>query len=109
MGKNTIFYNDLYNSSMKTILGFIFLITLLVGIHELGHLIAAKIFNVYCAEYSLGMGPLLYQKKNKETLFSIRLFPIGGYCSLAGESENDLEKRYSINVPIERTLKGVAW
>ena len=94
---------------MKTVLCFIFLITLLVGVHELGHLIAAKIFKVYCAEYSIGMGPLLYQKKNKETLFSIRLLPIGGYCSLVGESENGFEKRYGVNVPVERTLKGVSW
>lgn len=93
---------------MLGIIGFIFLILFIVGIHELGHLIAAKIFNVYCSEYALGMGPCIYRKKNKETDFTIRALPIGGFCSMAGESENGLEKRTDKEIPLERTLKGVA-
>ena len=93
---------------MKTFIAFIFLITLIVSIHEGGHLIAAKLFNVYCSEFSIGMGPELYRKKNKETDFVIRLLPIGGFCSMAGESEDGLEKRTKIEVPIERTIKGTA-
>lgn len=91
---------------MLGVLGFIFLILFVVGVHELGHLIAAKIFNVYCSEYAIGMGPCLYRKKNKETDFTIRALPIGGFCSMAGESENALEKRTDKEIPYERTLKG---
>ena len=54
------------------------------------------------------MGPELYRKKNKETDFVIRLLPLGGFCSMAGESENGIEKRTKIEVPKERTLKGAA-
>ena len=52
------------------------------------------------------MGPELYRKKNKETDFVIRLLPIGGFCSMAGESEDLVEKRKKIDVPKERTIKG---
>lgn len=89
-------------------IGFIVMIVFIVGVHELGHLIAAKIFNVYCSEYAIGMGPCLYRKKNKETDFTIRAIPVGGFCSMAGESENGLEVRTKKEIPLERTLKGVA-
>lgn len=91
---------------MKTLLAFIFLIMLIVTVHEGGHLLFAKLFNVYCGEFSIGMGPELYRKKNKETDFVIRLLPIGGFCSMAGESEDLVEKRKKIDVPKERTIKG---
>lgn len=94
--------------NMLGILGFLFLILFIVTVHEGGHLIAAKIFNVYCTEFSIGMGPELYRKKNKETDFVIRALPIGGFCSMAGESENGIEKRLNIDVPQERTIKGIA-
>lgn len=93
---------------MKTLLAFILLITLIVTVHEGGHLLFAKIFNVYCSEFSIGMGLELYRKKNKETDFVIRLLPIGGFCSMAGESEDIVEKRKDVNVPKERTIKGCA-
>lgn len=60
---------------------------ILVAIHEAGHLTAAKIFKVYCFEYSIGFGPALLKKKRKkgETFFAIRAFPLGGYVSMYGE------------------------
>ena len=66
------------------ILLFIVLLSVLIVVHELGHLVAAKAFNVYCLEYSIGMGPLLFKKKRKggETQFSIRAIPFGGYVSM---------------------------
>jgi len=69
------------------ILLFIVLLSVLIIVHELGHLVAAKAFNVYCLEYSIGMGPLLFKKKRKngETQFSIRAIPFGGYVSMYGE------------------------
>lgn len=84
------------------ILAFILLLGIIVMIHECGHFIFAKLFNVHVHEFSIGMGPKLWQKQGKkETKYSLRLFPIGGYVSMAGESvnsNNELDK----NVPEER-------
>ena len=69
------------------ILLFIVCLSVLIAIHELGHLAAAKAFKVYCFEYSLGFGPKLFSKKRKngETAFSVRAIPFGGFVSMYGE------------------------
>ncbi len=59
----------------------------LIFVHELGHFIAAKACNVRVTEFALGMGPALLKKQGKETLYALRLFPIGGYCAMTGEDE----------------------
>ncbi|NLN50961.1 MAG: RIP metalloprotease RseP [Acholeplasmataceae bacterium] len=64
---------------------FIIVLGVIVAIHELGHLIFAKRAKILCFEYAIGMGPVIYQKKGKETDFSIRAIPIGGFVSMAGE------------------------
>jgi len=95
-------------NTIVTILLFIVLMSVIVSIHEFGHFIVAKTFNVYCSEFSIGMGPLIYQKKGKETNFSIRMFPLGGFVSMAGDSENSLETTTdATNIPFERTLPGL--
>lgn len=60
---------------------------LLTVIHEFGHFIAAKAFKIKVTEFSIGMGPLLLKKQGKETLYSLRLLPIGGFCKMEGEEE----------------------
>ena len=71
------------------IIVFILVMGILVMVHEAGHFLVAKKAGILCHEFSLGMGPLIYQKKKGETLYSIRLFPIGGYVSMAGEEIED--------------------
>ena len=90
------------------ILLFIVFLSILIIVHELGHLAAAKAFNVYCLEYSIGMGPLLFKKKRKngETQFSLRAIPFGGYVSMYGEG---VELPEGVEVPEERSLNGVKW
>lgn len=61
---------------------------ILIGLHEFGHFIAAKAFGVPVLEFSIGMGPLIFQKTKGETDYSLRLLPIGGYCAMEGEEEN---------------------
>lgn len=61
---------------------------LLIFIHELGHFIAAKAFKIKVNEFALGMGPAILKKQGKETLYSLRLFPIGGFCQLEGEDSD---------------------
>ncbi|OPZ35540.1 MAG: putative zinc metalloprotease [Tenericutes bacterium ADurb.BinA155] len=69
------------------ILIMIVILAVLISIHEAGHLSMAKLFKVYCFEYSIGFGPkILHVKRKKgETYFSIRAIPFGGYCSMYGE------------------------
>ena len=60
----------------------------MIFFHELGHFAFAKIFKVKINEFSIGMGPKLLSKKFKdEVIYSIRLFPIGGFVSMAGEDD----------------------
>ena len=71
------------------ILVFAIVMTVLVTVHEGGHFIMAKKAGVLCHEFAIGMGPVIYQKKKGETLYSIRALPIGGYVSMAGEEVED--------------------
>ena len=93
----------------------IFLLSLgaLIVIHELGHFTTAKIFKVYCYEFSVGMGPAIYKHKRKkgETTFAIRCLPLGGYVAMAGEDMDDGEEDLDtteVKVPKERTIEGIA-
>lgn len=76
------------------IIWFILVLGAIVLVHEFGHFIFSKIFGVYVYEFSVGMGPRLlhYKKKGGETEYSLRLIPIGGFCSLAGEDADDNSK-----------------
>ena len=76
-----------------TILVLILILGVLVFVHELGHFIAAKMIGVYVHEFAIGMGPKLFsfkrKNKNDPTVYSVRLLPIGGFCAMAGENEED--------------------
>ncbi|QIK69977.1 RIP metalloprotease RseP [Erysipelothrix sp. HDW6C] len=90
---------------LLSIVYFAVVLSILVFIHELGHLIAAKRFGVFCKEFAIGMGPTLFKikKPHWETTYSIRALPLGGFVSMAGEpGEEDMD------VPIERTMLGIA-
>lgn len=63
----------------------ILLFSLLIFVHELGHFVAAKLSGVQVNEFSMFMGPALWSKQVGETLYSLRLIPIGGYCAMEGE------------------------
>ncbi len=62
---------------------------IIISIHEFGHFIVARLFGITVTEFSLGMGPAIFKKQGKNTLFSIRLLPIGGYCMMNEDIEND--------------------
>lgn len=89
-----------------TILYFILVLGVTVLIHELGHFIFAKRAGVYIYEFSIGMGPQIFkfERKNDETIYSIRLFPIGGFVSMAGE---DLE--VDTKIPKDKQLCNKSW
>jgi len=90
------------------ILMFILALGVLVGIHELGHLAAAKAFKVYCFNYSIGFGPVLISSKRSkkhETIWTLRAIPLGGFVSMYGEGAELDTDEY---VPPSRSLEGVA-
>lgn len=68
---------------------FILVLGIIILLHELGHFFVARRFDVLCHEFSIGMGPAVYQYKKGETTYSIRAIPIGGYVSIAGEDNDD--------------------
>lgn len=59
----------------------------MIVVHELGHYTAGKLLGFKIDEFAIGFGPKIFKRKNKKTgeLFSIRPFPIGGFCAFHGE------------------------
>ena len=65
---------------------------IIIAAHELGHFTFAKLFGVRVNQFAIGMGPAIWKKQKGETEYSLRLFPIGGFCAMEGEdgeSEDD--------------------
>lgn len=89
-------------SVIINILLFIIILGAIVFVHEFGHFIFAKMTGVYVYEFAIGMGPKLFSKKGKETEYTLRAIPIGGFCQMAGEDldDDDLKK-----VPKDRRLQ----
>lgn len=88
---------------MVSLILFIIILGTIVSIHEFGHFIFSKLFGVYVYEYSIGMGKKIWSKKpkNSETEYSIRIFPFGGFCRLAGEEGEDESDK---DIPDDRKL-----
>ncbi len=96
---------------MLKILFAILIFGFLILIHEFGHYTVARIFKVGIKEFSVGMGPKLFQKKSKRTgiAYSLRLLPIGGYVSMDGENEDsESENAFYKKTVIQRFLILVA-
>ena len=89
-----------------TLIYMILILGIIVFIHEFGHFLFAKKSGIYVYEFSLGMGPRLFKfnRKNDETDYSIRLFPIGGYVQMAGE-ELELDEK----IPVEKRMQSKTW
>lgn len=89
---------------MTTLLVFVGTILFLIGVHEGGHFLAARLFGIAVEEFALGFGPAVWTRKRGETRYSVRAFPLGGFVRLAGESGRAEE------IPFERTYYGrPAW
>src|SRR5690554_7292591 len=85
---------------------FILVLGVNILIHEFAHFYFARKANILCHEFAIGMGPVIYQKKQGETLYSIRAIPLGGYVSMAGEEIADFVKKdntVGINIDEERS------
>lgn len=89
-----------------TLIYFILVLSITIFVHELGHFIFAKKAGIYVYEFCIGMGPriFMFKRKNDETEYGIRLFPIGGFCAMAGEGVEDDE-----DVPKDKKLQNKTW
>lgn len=65
----------------------------LIAAHEFGHFAAAKLSGVKVNEFAIGMGPALFKRQKGETLYSVRALPVGGYCAMEGEDEENDDPR----------------
>ncbi len=74
---------------MTGLLAFLFVLGVLVFVHELGHFVVARRHGVRCLTFSLGFGPKLLQTKRGDTVYCISAIPLGGYVKMAGDSPDD--------------------
>ncbi len=93
-------------NTVITVIVLIVMLGILISTHELGHLMVAKAFNVYCPEFSIGFGPKLFSWKSKksETAYSLRLLPLGGFVAMY---EEGAELPDGVEVPPERCLSNI--
>ncbi len=77
---------------------------LIILIHEFGHFIFAKLFGVKVNEFAIGMGPTILKKQGKETKYALRLFPIGGFVAMEGESESSDDERAYCNQKVWKRM-----
>lgn len=82
-----------------TIIYAIIIFCVLIFVHEFGHFIAAKACGVKVNEFAIGMGPAFFKRQKGETQYSLRVFPIGGFCAMEGEDEDSEDERAFNNKP----------
>lgn len=68
-------------------------LSILVGLHELGHLLAAKAFGMRVEKYSIGFPPKIWGKKFGETEYSIGMIPLGGFVKISGMIDESLDTK----------------
>ncbi len=76
---------------MTTFISIVLMFGVLVAVHEWGHLVMAKRAGILCREFAIGFGPKIFSVFKNETLYTVRLLPIGGYVKMAGEEPELVE------------------
>lgn len=89
---------------MITLISSLVIFLLVVMLHEFGHFTVAKLSGIKVNEFSIGMGPKLFQKQKGETSYSLRALPIGGYVAMEGEEESSHDPRSFNNAPILKRM-----
>ena len=83
---------------LNTVIAFIIIFGALVFFHELGHLVFAKRAGMLCREFAIGFGPKVFSFRWNETLYTIRLLPLGGFVRVAGEDPELVEIKPGYNI-----------
>lgn len=76
----------------------------MIFIHEFGHFFTAKLSGVRVNEFAIGMGPTIFKFQRQDTKYSIRLLPIGGFCSMEGEDEESPRDDAFNNKPVWKRM-----
>ncbi|MEG2348458.1 MAG: RIP metalloprotease RseP [Clostridia bacterium] len=92
-------------SFIYTILKLLLILGVVATIHEFGHFLFAKLFKMRVNEFSIGFGPKIVQKQFKNTMYSLRCIPLGGYCAIEGEEGDSVSKdAFSSKSPLKRII-----
>ena len=92
--------------TIQTVVSFIIIFGALVFVHELGHLIFAKRAGILCREFAIGFGPKIFSFKKNETVYTIRLLPIGGFVRMAGEDPESIEIKPGYRIGLKFDSEG---
>ena len=85
-----------------TIIVFILILGLLIFVHEMGHFIAARLSGVKVEEFGMGFPPRLFAVRRGETVYSLNLIPLGGFCKLLGEEDPSAPRSLASKRPLTR-------
>ena len=88
-------------SYLITIVSFMIVFGVLVTVHEYGHMFFAKRAGIMCPEFAIGMGPKIFSFRKNETLYTIRLLPVGGYVRMAGDGLEEPPVEPGMNVKVK--------
>ena len=88
-------------SYLVTIIAFIIVFGVLVTVHEYGHMFFAKRAGIMCPEFAIGMGPKILSFRKNETLYTIRLLPVGGYVRMGGDGLEEPPVQPGMHVKIK--------
>ena len=95
------------SSSVTSILAFVFVLGVLIFVHELGHFLMARRIGVRVLTFSLGFGPKLLSFRRGDTEYCISAIPLGGYVKMAGENPEDARTGVVGRVPVEVEVAAV--
>lgn len=93
---------------MNTVIAFVVIFGALVFFHELGHFVFAKRAGILVREFAIGFGPKVFSHKDKETIYTIRLLPLGGFVRMAGEDPEMVEIKPGHRVALVLNEQGLA-
>lgn len=91
-------------SFISSTIKIIFLLGFLIFIHEGGHFLVAKLCKVKVKQFAIGFGPKIWQHQGTETLYALRLIPLGGFVSMEGETEESKDERAFNKAPIYKRI-----
>ncbi len=77
---------------MKTLIASIIIFGILVFVHEFGHFIAARLSGIKVVELAIGFGPKVFGRQREETAYSLRIFPLGGFCRMFGDTPEEINE-----------------
>lgn len=89
-------------STVISIVSAVLIFCVIVIVHEFGHFIVARKCGIDVQEFAIGMGPVIYKKQGKNTLFTIRILPLGGFCSMGEDEDSDDENSFRKKPVIKR-------